>query len=180
MSSNVAKLLSTMVFFTALIGSAPTYAGPMRFGCDTATGRFSPVTFPLTTSQLTFTGTIKPVLFRKDPKWLPTAFVRVEDNNKQSITIRLTAENSKAEAADVKVEIRNGDDKSSAAAGTVPLESVLPFSISYGENDDVAITVDGKKLSVPKRLGDKLTLSLICSTGDFIFEEIEWSSSDTK
>ena len=180
MRRNVTTLVSTMALFAALIGSAPTYAGPMRFGCDTATGRFSPVTIPLTTSQLTFTGKIKPALFRKDSKWLPTAFVRIEDSDKQSITIRLTAENSKAEAADATIVVGNGDDRSTAAVGSIPLESTLPFSISYGESEDIAILVNGKKLSIPNRLGDTLTLSLICSTGDFIFEEIEWSTSVTK
>lgn len=180
MRKNVAILISKMIFLSALIGSSTAYAGPMRFGCDTATGRYSPVTIPLTTSQLTVTGTIKPALFRKDSKWLPTAFVRLEDNDNHSVTVRLVAESSKAAAADATVELRNGDDRSTGAAGTIALDTAMQFSISYGETGDIAIIVDGKKLSVPNQLGEDVTLSLICSTGDFIFDEIAWSASHTK
>tara|TARA_R110000868_G_scaffold17095_8_gene75536 strand:- start:8318 stop:8860 length:543 start_codon:yes stop_codon:yes gene_type:complete len=180
MRKTVTSLLSTALFFAAMTDSSPTYAAGLRYGCDTATGRYSPVDIPLTASQLTFSGTMRPALFRYDPKWIPTAFVRINDSNKQSITIRLVAKNSKASAADATVVVQDGEDRKTAVVGAIPLDKAMRFSISYGENDDIAIVVNGKKTSLSNKLDDDITLSLVCSTGDFVFDEIAWSTSPTE
>ena len=164
-------ILAALVLCTS---QAAAQSGPLRYGCDTATGRFSPVSIPFTTSSFMVQGTITPKLFRADERWLPSAFVRVRGRNQQSITVALTAENGQADAAQGAIIVRNGDNRNRANSALVPLNSELPFRIQYTDGGDVTITVGSDSIAVPNRLGSEIELSLICSTGDFVFSNIGW------
>lgn len=170
------KLILAALFTLSLTASAN--AGPMEYGCDTASGRFSAIELELPSVGLQVAGKIKAVELRKDPNWLPAANVRISSiDGQQSAAVRMTAENAKAKVTNAYLE---GEVDGSARQGSpqsVALGAETPFSLKVATPKEVVLMIGSQTARLPVVLGDKVKLSITCSTGDFIFSELVWSNT---
>lgn len=170
---------TTLTVMTFGISSAAAFANPIKYGCDTASGRFSAIEIPFETNRFTLRGTLTPALFRKDKRWLPSANIRLESGDtKNSMALRFVAENSKAKTADILLESKNEGNEKGGNAGEVALNETVGFSLDYDRNGQSSITVNDSSYKLASNLGEKFSLSITCSTGDFIFDKLTWQTSE--
>jgi len=82
----------------------------------------------------------------------------------------------KSKSAIVALDItKNGKDDEPFPIGTVNLSEKLDFQISVTDGSKINFTIDGLDGSPEVSLGDKANLNIICSTGEFIFSDLEWN-----
>lgn len=145
------------------------------FGCDTASGRFSQFAIPIQARRFTISGRIKPVLFRTNEQFLPTAVVRIQNpETGTAMAIRLRAPSAEAEGALTTAELWEGGETETAPIGTLALGKLLTFAIIYEQGGQSRIIVGERTITVGADLGADFDLSISCSTSDFVFDQLTW------
>jgi hypothetical protein len=163
-----AFLLSTM--------SVPAFASPMSYGCDTPADRFSAIEQQVGLQSFAIKGSIQPNEFRKG-KYAPLAQIYLESlDGKNRWAMKIIALGPKDKAALVFLETEQSGKKSEPfPVGAVKLGEKLPFEISVTQGSNLKFKIDGLDGSPEVSLGERANLNIICSTGDFIFSDLEWS-----
>ncbi len=155
--------------------STPAEANGSRFACDTATGRSSEFRIPLLASEFRVTGTVQPILFRTDENWVPTAVLGLRNpETGNRVSIRLAAPNGQAEGAFVSLAVDNGEGEQRSGVGTLALENVVNFALTYRQGGPSEITIGDQTFPISSDLGNRFDMSLGCSTGDFVFDQLVW------
>lgn len=165
------------IFVSAIAVTTPFVASAQgtRFACDTPDGRLSELTLPVQARTFLLRGTIKPVLFRKNERWLPTARISLQSpETRNALAINIIAQSGEATEARVMVQsITDGDEKTSNV-GTLALDNIVGFEIRYNQAGESAITIGEQTYTATTPLSDVFNLGLNCSTADFVFENIVW------
>jgi len=60
--------------------------------------------------------------------------------------------------------------------GSVKLSKKLNFELSVTDDSKVKFNIDGLEGSPALTLGNQANLNIVCSTGDFIFHDLEWNA----
>lgn len=168
-----------VIAFTALLAasiSSPIQATPITYGCDTPADSFSAIEQKVQTKSFLIKGNIQPIQFRKG-KYAPLAQVYlVSADGQNRFAMKVIAE-YKSKSAIVALDItRNGKDDEPFPIGTVNLSEKLNFQISVTDESKINFTIGGLEGSPEVSLGDQANLNIICSTGEFIFSDLEWNN----
>ena len=171
----LAPLMPAILFST----SSPASAEGTRFACDTPNGRISEIRFPIQAKAFAVRGTIKPALFRRDDRWLPTAAISLQNpSNGNSLAINMIAQSGEATDASVTVKsIIDGDERTSSV-GTLGLDKIVGFEIVYRQDSQSQITIGEQTFTASPQLASAFTLSISCSTADVVFDNIVWQVSE--
>lgn len=171
----LATLMSAIAISTPFAASAEG----VRFACDTPNGRISQLRLPVEASNFVVSGTIKPVLFRTDERWVPTATISLQNpDTGNSLAINMIAQNGGATNAMITVRsITDGDEKTSNV-GTLAIDNVVGFVIVYRQAGQSEIIIDEQSFTANAQLTNTFNLNINCSTADVIFENINWQMSE--
>lgn len=158
--------------------SLPAQAAPMTWGCDTAAGRFSAIELEVPAAGLEVGGTITPNEFRKDATWAPGAWVRIDAADGQnSAEVRYMGGGVKSKdglvilSGKVAGAERKGDPQLSA------ITKPVAFAIKVLGPGEVFLMAGDQSAKLTGVMGDKVKLTVACSTGDFVFSNLEWKSA---
>ncbi len=149
----------------------------MTYGCDTPAGRFSAIEVELPSAGFAVSGTITPNEFRKDAKWGPTVFVRIDSaDNQNAAQVRYSGDPKAKNGIIVLSGMaagaeRNGDPQ------LAMIGKPFDFTIQVVSASEVLVMAGGRKAMLPAALGDKAKLTIGCSTGDFVFSNLEWKNA---
>ncbi|MEL6238034.1 MAG: hypothetical protein AAFQ90_05510 [Pseudomonadota bacterium] len=175
--SNAAPAIaSALAALTLAANASAASANTARFACDTAEGRVSEFRVPIKASRFTLSGTIKPALFRGDDKWLPTAVVQLKNRETgNAMIMSLTAPSGEAPGAMVSVQQKTGGETKRSDVGTLAVGNLVNFTIVYNRGAQNRFVIGEQPIVSQGDLGTAFDLSLSCSTGDFVFEELVWT-----
>jgi hypothetical protein len=167
-------LLPAAMFSSVVV--QPAVAAPMNYGCDTPADHFSAIDQKVSLKNFNFTAKIQPNEFRKG-KYSPLAqvyFESVDEKTRWALQVAALGPKDKAAIA-MLVVTKNGKSEDPFPVGAVEIGKQLPFTISIVDGSKLNFNIDGLKGTPELNLGEQATLNIVCSTGDFIFSEMEWT-----
>ncbi|MBK8375276.1 hypothetical protein [Sphingorhabdus sp.] len=158
------------------IVNQPAMAAPITYGCDTPADRFSAIEQQVSLSSFSIKGAIQPNEFRKG-KYSPLAQIFLDSaDQKYRWAMKVIALDSKAKDAFVFLEMtENGKESDPFLIGSVKIGAKLSFNISVTEGKIIKFRIGEMDGNPELNLGSQATLNIICSTGDFVFSDLEWS-----
>jgi hypothetical protein len=153
----------------------PANATPMTYGCDTAADRFSAIEQTVDLRNFTLATKIQPNEFRKG-KYSPLAQVYFESlDEKNRWALKVIAADHKAKTALVLIEMTiEGKTDEPFLIGSVDIGKQLPLSISITEGSKIQFKIGELDGSPELKLGDQAKLNIVCSSGDFVFSDLDW------
>jgi hypothetical protein len=152
-----------------LLGAAAATAAPVDFDCDTNEGSFSEISQVQAGPVYHVRGTLTPVQWREDPRWLPSAQVRIETGgDARGIAIRMVRAHG-AERADFGVQVTGGTSPRTTTLGSAALNQAVPFELSLLASGDAVVTFGGERRVFHLDLGPNAKIHVVCSTGEFLF-----------
>lgn len=168
-------VISAAIF--AASAAPAVQAAPMTYGCDTAAGRFSAIEVNVPSAGFVVSGTITPNEYRKDPKWGPTVYVRIDSADDQNgAQVRFSGDPKAKDGIIVLSGIAAGAERK----GDPQLAMIgqpFDFRIQVVSASEVLVMAGGRKATLPAALGDKAKLTIGCSTGDFVFSNLDWKNA---
>ena len=176
---------TSSLFTTALAAilatgaSAPVQAEPMRFACDAPSGRVTGFQIPVDAKRFRIVGTVKPAAFRPHESFTPTATVELRargSNNK--MVMQLVAPSAQAAGANLTLRQINGSDDKSSPVGNLAIGKVVNFGIIYNEGGENQFLVGEQVFTSQGSLSGQMELAVSCSTGDFVFEQLDWGTGE--
>jgi hypothetical protein len=170
------KIGMLMGILSAALVTASVNAKPMTYGCDTAADRFSALEQQVDLKTFTLSTQIQPNEFRKG-EYAPLAQIYLESaDEKNRWAVKLIAPGHKAKAALVYLErTENGKDDEPFPIGAVQLGDKLTISLKVSDGKKISFKIGDLDGSPEMDLGETGKLAVICSTGDFVFSDLEWS-----
>jgi len=169
------KVFAFVTLLAASIGM-PAQANPITYGCDTPANSFSAIEQNVQMRSFSIKGKIQPIQFRKG-KYAPLAQIYLQSADGQNrFAMKITSQ-YKAKAALVSLDItKDGKRDKPFPIGTVNLSEKLNFQISVTDGSKINFTINGIDGSPELTLGDQAEMAIICSTGEFIFSDLEWTN----
>jgi hypothetical protein len=155
---------------------ATAFAAPITYGCDTPADHFSAIEQQVSLNSFSIKGSIQPNEFRKG-KYSPLAQIYLQSpDEKYRWAMQVIALEAKAKEAFVFLDMTdNGKDSEPFPIGTVKLGEKLSFDVSVTEGKKIKFKIGDMDGNPELNLGAQATLNIICSTGDFVFSDLEWS-----
>ncbi len=152
-------------------------ASPMTYGCDTPADRFSGIEETVDLKNFSLTAKIQPNEFRKG-KYAPLAQIYFESlDEKYRWALKVIAADHKAKTAIAFLEMTvDGKTDEPFPVGIVDLGKQLSVSLTVTEGSKINFKINEMDGHPELKLGEKAKLNIICSSGDFIFSELEWGS----
>ncbi len=168
------KVLSGIL--TVVLATATANAKPMTYGCDTAADRYSALEQQVDLKSFTLSAQIQPNEFRKG-QYAPLAQIYLESaDEKNRWSVKLIAPDHKAKAALVLLSrIENGKEDEPFPIGAVKLGEKIAISLKITDGKKINFKIGDLDGSPEMDLGETAKLAVICSTGDFVFSDLEWS-----
>ena len=74
------------------------------------------------------------------------------------------------------MESRHGGEPITDRVGDVGLNEALAFDLSVLASGDAVVTLGSERKVVHLDLGRNAKVSVICSTGEFLFGDLDWGS----
>jgi hypothetical protein len=146
---------------------------PLTYDCDTAAGSYSELSQPAASSKYSISGVLTARKLRTDERWAPSATVTVKTSDSDRLSLQLIA--ADGTATQLQLLIRNVIDgkESTQPIGVVPVNQAVPFTIFV---DGVAANFEagGRTFNLNVPAGGTRTVSVACSTGEFLFERLEF------
>jgi hypothetical protein len=163
--------------FMATMSLSPAWASPMTYGCDTPADHFSAIEQTVSLKNFTLTTKIQPNEFRKG-KYSPLAQIYFESSDqKNKWALQVIAPDYKSKAALVFLDMKeDGKDSEPFLIGSVEIGKQLPVNISVSEGSKIKFNIGEQDGTPELKLGDLAKMNIICSTGDFVFSDLEWSA----
>jgi hypothetical protein len=163
-------------FLLMLPLSAAAFADPITYGCDTPADHFSAIEQKVSLSSFSIKGSIQPNEFRKG-KYSPLAQIYLQSpDEKYKWAMQVIALEAKAKEAFVFLDMTdNGKDSEPFPIGMVKLGEKLSFDVSITDGTKIKFKIGDMDGNPELNLGTQATLNIICSTGDFVFSDLEWS-----
>lgn len=145
-----------------------------KFDCDTAAGAFSELAFSQPGPTYHISGSLTAKQYRFDDQWIPVANVRIVSADKQTFGgIRLQAPSGSGRLELVVQSKVQGKDYG-AVVGSFGKGEAATFSIDV-ENSKMTIRVAGKTFAGPDMAAGS-GVSVTCSSGQFLFEKLNWET----
>lgn len=161
---------------SAFLLSGAAHAGPINYDCDTPADKFSSLDISTDTTRFIVKGKIAAAVFRAG-KYLPVANVHVgAPRGSDGVLLRLMAPSGTAKQAEIIVQTMQGSKPIKRVLGQILLGESLDFSIEVLPNAAVNLTVNGQQMSLKTEFASSSNLTISCSTGEFKFDNLEWSS----
>ena len=166
------RYLIAMTAIPLLVSASAGQAAPKTFGCDTAAGRFSEFKDAVRAEGLILRGTITPNEFRKDKRWAPSGWVRIGDDD-TNVTHPPSCRRWRGQGGLYFRKHRNRrknprrDDRigENRPVGFVQLSSDGKLGPRNGRREVDRSCAD---------FAEGCRTIMACSTGDFVFENVEW------
>jgi hypothetical protein len=173
---NMNKSAVAFALFLMIPMSSAAVASPITYGCDTAADRFSAIQQQVSLKAFSIKGSIQPNEFRKG-KYAPLAQIYIESpDEKNRWALKVIALGAKAKAAFIFLDMKDdGKEGEPFPIGTVKIGEKLPFDISVTDGKMIKFKIGGMDGHPEFALGEQAQLNIICSTGDFVFSDLEWS-----
>jgi hypothetical protein len=164
----------TLFLMTTMTTSA--IAAPITYGCDTPADHFSAIEQQVQLKSFSIKGSIQPNEFRKG-KYAPMAQIYLQSpDEKYRWAMKVIALDAKAKNAFVFLEMtENGKVSEPFPIGSVKLGEKLSFDVSVIEGKTIKFKIGDMDGNPELNLGSESALNIICSTGDFVFADLEWS-----
>lgn len=149
-------------------GSAAA-AAPVNYDCDTGDGNFSELSQVQAGPAYHLRGTITPLRWGAHDRYAPSAQARLENGDRsRSIAVRLVRAPGEPRAT-FSIEVGSGGSPQTAVLGLVGLNEALPFDVSLAASGDAVVLVGTERRTFHLDLGPNAKVSVVCSTGDFLF-----------
>ena len=159
-----------------LLGAAGAQAAPIHYDCDTNEGSFSVIDQVETGPAYHVRGSITPLQWRTHERWLASAQIRLENaDGSRAIAVQVVRAPG-AERADFGVETRGGGQPGTIGLGQVGLNEHLSFDLSVLPSGDAVVTIGTERRVFHLDLGRNAKLSVLCSTGEFEFGDLDWGA----
>lgn len=168
------KLAATFLLMSSL--STAASAAPITYGCDTPADHFSAIEQPVSLKSFSIKGSVQPNEFRKG-KYSPLAQIYLQSPDKKfRWALQVMALEAKAKEAFVFLDMtENGKDSEPLPIGTVKIGEKLSFDVGITDGSKIKFKIGDMDGNPELNLGPQATLNVICSTGDFVFSDLEWS-----
>jgi hypothetical protein len=152
-------------------------ASPITYGCDTPADRFSAIEQSVDLKSFSIKTNIQPNEFRKG-KYLPLAQIFFESmDEKTRWAVQVIAPDHKSKTALVYLKMTaDGKTDEPFLIGNVNIGQRLPMEISVTDGYKINFKIGEMDGNPELKLGNQAKLNIICSTGDFVFSDLEWSS----
>jgi hypothetical protein len=175
--------MRTMTSISALaaglfLATAGAAAPPLSYDCDTNEGSFSQLAQDQPGPAYRVRGTITPLQSRTHERFLPSAQVRLESRDRtHGIAVQLVSLR-RDDHFDIVVALGGGTsaNRERTPAGTARMNEAVPFDMTVSARGDAVVTVGSERLTFLVDLGPGARLYVICSTGEFDFQNLEWGA----
>jgi hypothetical protein len=152
-------------------------SAPITYGCDTPADRFSAIEQNVDLKNFSIKANIQPNEFRKG-KYSPLAQIFFESMDEKSRwAVQVIAPDHKSKAALVYLNMTvDGKTDEPFLIGNVNIGQRLPIEVSVTDGYKFKFKIGEMDGNPELKLGSQAKLNIICSTGDFVFSDLEWSS----
>ena len=159
-----------------LIGAAGAQAAPINYDCDTTEGSFSKIEQVQAGPAYHVRGSITPLQWRTHERWLASGQIRLENaDGSRSIAVQVIRAPG-AERADFGIQSRQGGEPNTIGLGQVGLNEHLSFDLSVLPSGDAIVTMGAERRVLHIDLGRNARMSVVCSTGEFEFGDLDWGA----
>jgi hypothetical protein len=167
--------LSAAAVFGALSGTAQ--AAPLSYDCDTTPGHYSELKQVQSGPAYRISGRIAANELASDKRWAPGANVTVESADEQNRAgFRLIAPTRKA-PLDVVLSITKAGKTETQTLGQIGLSEELAFVVTVAEGR-VRVEIGTMRGEAPVDIGAGASVAVVCSTGNFHFNDLRFSDAD--
>lgn len=160
----------------SLLCAGAAAAAPISYDCDTAAGSFSVIEQVQAGPTYHLRGTITPRTWRSDRRWAPSVrigFGTADDSRRAWITLTRQPDRP---GADAGMEVADGGEPGTIALGNVGLNQPIAFDLALSASGDGAVTLGTEHRSFHFNPGPNAKMSVTCSTGEFLFSDLDWAS----
>jgi hypothetical protein len=171
---------SSGLLFVVAVTFSPcgAHAASIKFDCDTAAGAFSEISVPQSGPAYRIAGSVSARKYRVDGQWAPAATVGLMSaDGKSSGAIRLQAPTGRG-AVELVVQSRKNGKDYGTVVGTLKKEEVATFSLEAVDGK-MTIRTAGKTFDGPD-VGIGASVNVTCSSGEFLFENLDWEPPQPK
>lgn len=153
--------------------SASEAAAPqtLAFNCDAAPGEVSAMDQTRLTAANAISGNLRAIELRDDNNLQPTATVKLA-SRKDFVALQIAP--TTANSGRFVVLVRNGDarEEERTLLGEVALNEILPFRMIHS-GKDIVVEAGGQSVLVQRSFRGAPTLGVTCSTGRFLFDNVQ-------
>lgn len=165
--------MGMMAAALVLAAQGAAAAAPVAYDCDTGDGHFSELSQVQAGPAYHVRGTITPLRWGADRQYAPSAQARLENGDRsRSIAVRLVRAPG-VPRANASIEVEGGGSPQPLVLAWVALNEALPFEISLSASGEGAVLVGTERRTFRLDLGPNAKVSVVCSTGDFLFGELD-------
>lgn len=152
-------------------------ATPITYGCDTPADRFSAIEQSVDLKNFSIKTYIQPNEFRKG-KYSPLAQIYLESMDEKSRwAVQVIAPDHRSKTALVYLNMTvDGKTDEPFLIGNVNIGQRLPIEISVTDGYKINFKIGEMDGNPELKLGNQAKMNIICSTGDFVFSDLEWLS----
>ena len=155
--------------------SVPASAAPIRFDCDALDGANSEIAQTQYGPTYRLRTQISPKRAGKHREWRAGALLLIKSaDDKAYVGVRIAATVSKPQGFSVFLETVQGGEHKQFSVTTVKLGDTVNASIDI-KDGSARVEVAGQVADMAIPIGKGAVLSASCSTGQFIFEKLEFS-----
>ncbi|HEY5723037.1 MAG TPA: hypothetical protein VIT45_12015 [Allosphingosinicella sp.] len=165
------SLLAAIASFAALAG--PAQAAPFSYDCDTGAGRFSELKQVQPGPDYRISGRISANELATHKRWAPGANLTIESADKSvRASLRILAPTRKA-PLDVVLETTKDGKTETQTLGRIGLSQDLAFVLAVA-GGQVRAEIGSMRGDAPISIGAGGSVSTVCSTGNFHFEDLRF------
>jgi len=152
-------------------------AAPFSYDCDTGAGRFSELKQTHPGPQYRISGRMAANELGTDKRWAPVANVTIESADGQSrAMLRLMAPTRRA-PLDVVLSITKAGKTEVQTLGQVGLSEELTFVLTAAQGR-ARVEIGTMRGEAAIDVGGGASVAVVCSTGNFHFNDLRFSDSD--
>ena len=156
-----------------LAAAEAALAAPMSYDSDTAAGSFSELSQVQDGPAYHVRGTITPLQWREHERWLASGQVRLETGDgSRSIAVQVIRPRG-AERASFAITVDSGNRPITTTIGEVGLNEAVPFDVTLFPSGDAVVQFGTERRVYHLDLGRNLHVKVVCSTGEFLFGELD-------
>ena len=174
MDGRLSQLARAGIIATAIAAwSYSAGAAPILYDCDAAAGTYSNIDLTQSGPAYRVVGRVAGNYFRRHNDWHPVANVRlIAANKKNAVGIRVRRVHLNGPIEFVLQTWVDGRE-SLKVLSTLRRDEPAPFSIEV-EGGITRVRAAGQELVVDPVIGSGATIQIACSTGRFVFEDLDW------
>lgn len=153
--------------------ATPAAAKTFTYDCDTAPDHYSEIAAPLAEGS-SVSGTVAPSVIAPGRNHLTAATILIR-GGETSVGFQLYAGGrDNVDAVIVSMIIHRGDKRDETVIRTLKLKQSVRFRLALGKDGLVSLDLDDWKHSEKVALGASSKVTVGCSTGEFLFESLDF------